>query len=210
MIIFANSNDAYPFIKLHGDGNVEVSVADGKDIEFYNETELSFKFENVGTLSTISGGDDTGDTFKILANTTDTYPFIQLEGDDYIELRTTNDIYFYEQAEQMFKFLLSGTTSLLYGGANTGDDLFIGANDNDICPMLKLWGDSGIDVLIKAGSIFDVATCTDETLFEIDSAAGHHHIEFHCLDAHDFVLENRTDDPGSPCIGQIWFRTDLV
>ncbi|GAI07007.1 unnamed protein product, partial [marine sediment metagenome] len=37
------------------------------------------------------------------------------------------------------------------------------------------------------------------------------HVDFHCLDAHNFCLENRTDDPAGPtCTGQLWLRTDLV
>lgn len=270
MIIYANSNDTYPFIKLNGNGNVDISVADedeiifyengvqmhmfrehlgescicGKattggdlhihancfdtypaihfigdgdihlhakaDVLFYNELEVAFKFAHAAALSTISGSDDTGDALKIIANSTDTYPFIQLEGDDYIELDTTNYIYFKEQGEQTFLFDHATPTSYMYGSDDTGDDLIILANTADDCPSISLFGDAGIKFEIKATSVFEVSTCADEILFEIDSSAGNLHMDFHCLDAHNFVLENRTDDPGSPCTGQIWFRTDLV
>lgn len=183
------------------------------DFTIYSECTIggqAFRFTNNGALSTLVGGADTGDALKIIASDTDTYPFIRLEGDDYIELKTTNDIYFYEQAEQMFKFSLDGSTSIICGSDDAGDNLEIFANNLENCALIKLYGNAGIVNKIKAASVFEVSTCTDETLFEIDSTVGHHHMEFHCLDAHDFVLENRTDDPGSPCVGQIWFRTDLV
>jgi len=98
----------------------------------------------------------------------------------------------------------------MYGSDDAGDDLIILANSSDDCSSISLFGDVGIKFEIKATSVFEVATCSDEILFEIDSSAGDHHMDFHCLEADNFVLENRTDDPGSPCTGQIWFRTNLV
>ena len=208
LVLFANSTDAYPYIQL--DGTDDIRLHTSADIEFYSSAELSFKFLNAGDTSTISGSDDTGDVLKLLANSTDTYPFIQLEGDDYIELDTTNYIYFKEQGEQTFLFDHTSPTSYMYGSDDAGDDLIILANSSDDCSSISLFGDVGIKFEIKATSVFEVATCSDEILFEIDSSAGDHHMDFHCLEADNFVLENRTDDPGSPCTGQIWFRTNLV
>ena len=45
---------------------------------------------------------------------------------------------------------------------------------------------------------------TDTHLGTIDAD-----IDFNQHDALGLVIENRTDDPGSPVTGQIWFRTDL-
>lgn len=246
------------------------------DFTIYSECTIggqAFRFTNNGALSTLVGGADTGDALKIVSNETDTYPFIRLEGDDYIELKTTNDIYFYEQAEQMFKFSLDGSTSIIYGSDDTGDNLKISANNTDTYPFIKLFGNSDIDVCvpdgriiyfvegdreffsfnsganlsilaggkvsgddlyiransldncaaielhgdgdivskIKAASGFEISTCSLETLWEVDSNPTDKHVDFHCLDAHNFVLELRTTDPSSPtCLGQIWFRTDLV
>ena len=112
---------------------------------------------------------------------------------------------------QAFKFSSSGIESLMYGGADAGDDLIFLANTADDCSSISLFGDAGITVKISDSSIFEVATCSDETLFEVDSDPADKHVDFHCLDAHNFCLENRTDDPAGPtCTGQMWFRSDLV
>jgi len=112
---------------------------------------------------------------------------------------------------QVFKFDINGIISEAYGGADTGDKLHIFANSYDLCPVLEMEGNSGVTIKIKdSGGRFEVSTCTDEVLFEIDSGTDMH-FDFHCLDAHNFVLELRTSDPSAPtCTGQIWFRTDLV
>jgi len=110
-----------------------------------------------------------------------------------------------------FQFTIAGALSTLSGGADSGDDLRILANSIDTCPMIELWGDAGIVSKIKADSIYEVSTCSDETLFEVDSDQADKHVDFHCLDAHNFCLECRTSDPSGPtCLGQMWFRTDLV
>lgn len=110
-----------------------------------------------------------------------------------------------------FQFAIAGVLSTLEGGNDSGDDFLLKANSSNDCSFTKWFGNEGITHAIKATSIYKVSTCSDEALFEIDSAAGNHHMHFHCLDACDFVLENRTTNPSSPtCTGQIWFRTDLV
>jgi len=133
---------------------------------------------------------------------------------EYIQHSACTDFTIYSECTvdgQAFRFTNNGTLSMLIGGSDAGDNLGIYANDSEYCASIKLYGDGDIISKIKAASTFEVSTCSDETLFEIDSAAGDHHVDFHCLDAHNFVLENRTTDPSSPtCIGQIWFRTDLV
>ena len=175
------------------------------------QDEQGFLFSISGAASTLEGSDDTGDSLKVKANSTDAYPYILMEGDDYMELRTTNDIYFYEQAEAMFKFSLAGAVSTIYGSDDAGDDLRLLANSNESCSGVTLFGDGGIEGKIKLESTFEISTCTNETLFEIVSTVADKHVDFHCLDAHNFCLEVRTDDPSSPtCTGQMWFRLDLV
>lgn len=198
-------------------GGGEASCPTSGDLPFvlFNDCattdEKGFQFSISGAVSTLAGSDDTGDALKIIANSTDTYPFIQLEGDDYIELKTTNDIYFYEQAEAMFKFSLAGTVSTIYGSDDAGDDLRLLANSNESCSGVTLFGNGGIEGKIKLESIFEISTCTNETLFEVVATVADKHVDFHCLDAHNFCLESRTTDPSSPtCTGQIWFRSDLV
>lgn len=180
-------------------------------IYFRDNDEQMFKFDLSNPTSFMYGSDDTGDALRILANSTDSYPYISLEGDDYIELRTTNDIYFYEQAEQMFKFGHSTPTSKIYGSDDTGDDLQLLANTVDSCAAISIFGNGGVKNLVKLESTFEISTCSNETLFEVVSTVADKHVDFHCLDAHNFCLENRTSDPSSPtCTGQMWLRTDLV
>lgn len=210
MIIYANSTNAYPFITLEGNEGVNIDVADDEEILFKEGGAQFIKFDHSTNESFVSGGAATGDEIYIYANSLDSEPYLLLEGDDFAVLDVASYIYFKDQGTQSFMFDYDANVSKLSGGAASGDDLFIYANTNNDCSMIELLGNAGITCKVKATSIFEVATCTDETLFEIDSAAGDHHFDFHCGDAHNFVLENRTDDPGSPCLGQIWFRTDLV
>lgn len=208
--ITANSSDTFPFIDLLGGKGIEFEVAADEEILFIQAGGQFIKFDHSTNESFIYGGASTGDEIYIYANSLDSEPYLLLEGDDFALLNVASYVEFQDQGEQMFKFEHATPTSYMYGSDDTGDDLIILANEQDDCSSISLFGDAGIKFEIKATSIFEVATCTDETLFEIDSAAGNHHMHFHCLDACDFVLENRTDDPGSPCVGQIWFRTDLV
>jgi hypothetical protein len=176
------------------------------------DTGQAFKFSQSGVISQMYGGADAWDAMRIFANDSDSYPFIHLAGgsDISLEVAEGDEILFKGDGNTFFTFDHTAAKSHLYGGATTGDDLLLYANTINDCSMIELCGNSGITCKVKATNIFEVATCSDETLFEIDSAAGNHHMHFHCLDACDFVLENRTGDPGSPCTGQIWFRTDLV
>jgi len=133
---------------------------------------------------------------------------------DYIQHSACTDFTIYSECTidgQAFRFTNNGTLSMLIGGADSGDDLGIYANDTDFCASIKLYGDGGIVNKIEAASGFEISTCSDETLWEVVSSPSDKHVDFHCLDAHNFVLELRTSDPSSPtCLGQIWFRTDLV
>ncbi len=175
------------------------------------EVESIFLFTKSGTQSRIYGGDAGDDQFQIFANQVDSYPYFHMLGDDSIRLYTKTTINFYQEAEQIFKFEHAGNMSSLSGSDDTGDDLEILANTFDDCPMIELWGNAGIVNKIKAASGFEISTCSDETLWEVDSSPADKHVDFHCLDAHNFVLELRTSNPSGPtCLGQIWFRTDLV
>jgi len=134
---------------------------------------------------------------------------------DYIQHSACTDFTIYSSCttgDQAFNFTCLGTLSTMTGGNDTGDDLKITANDYDDCSFIELYGDAGVTIGIEQTSVFEISTCSDETLFEIDcTTPSHKYIDFHCLDAHNFVLELRTSNPSSPtCLGQIWFRTDLV
>lgn len=175
------------------------------------EVESIFLFEKNGTQSRIYGGDTSGDQFQIFANQVDSYPYFHMLGDDSIRLYTKTTINFYQEAEQIFKFEHAGGTSSLSGSDDTGDDLKILANTFDDCASIELFGDAGMTSRIKSDSIFKISTCSAEDLFEVDSDQADKHVDFHCLDAHNFCLEIRTSNPSGPtCLGQLWFRSDLV
>jgi len=213
LFIFANSTDIYPFIQLEGDGEIYLDVSADEEIMFRTAGAQFFMFDHTGTNSQLYGSAIGGRDLTIYPNSSDALPKIELNGAGSIALYVDNDteITFIEAGAEFFRFDRSGTQSILSGGAAGNNDLLIYSNLNDDCSALKLFGDSGASLLIKAGSIFDVSTCSNEKLFEVDSSAVGKHVDFHCLDAHNFVLELRTSDPSGPtCLGQIWFRTDLI
>lgn len=182
--IRANSTDTYPSITLDGDANIYLDIDNDDNIMFRKSGSQFFLFDHSGITSVMYGGADTGDALRLQANSIDSYPYILMEGDDYMELRTTNDIYFYEQTEQMFRFSLAGAVSTIYGSDDTSDDLHIRANTSDSSPSMT---------------------------FEGNSVPTHAAINHHCNQSKNFVLELRTSDPSSPtCTGMIWLRTDLV
>ena len=88
------------------------------------------------------GGTNTGEDLKIQANDADTYPYMLMEGDSHIKLYSSDDIYFYDDSEQSFKFYLSGSTSYITGSDDAGDDLYVYANSAESCASLTLLGGS--------------------------------------------------------------------
>lgn len=212
LIIFANDTDSYPSLTMLGDGNVIIDVTDEKYVLFREGNREYFRFDSGANLSILQGGTVAGDDLTVKANNADTYPFIDLLGGAEIELEVANEeeIIFKEGGSQFFSFERAGASSIFYGGTSTSDDLLIYVNTTDLCPAIELYGNEGMVCLIEQTHTFEVSTCTDETLFEVDNTPTDKHVDFHCLDAHNFVLELRTSDAPSPtCLGRIWFRTDL-
>ena len=135
--ILSHSNDA------SGKKRLEIE-RDASNIYFYDTAEYNaFKFNYAENLSMIEGGTTTGDDFAIKANSSDSYPYLKLNGSSTIQLLSHSDIIFYEQAVQMFKFSLSDDTSIIEGGSDTGKDFEIKANTTDSYPRLILQGNSG-------------------------------------------------------------------
>lgn len=177
------------------------------------QDEQGFLFSISGSVSTMEGSDDASDDLILKANSNDTYPFIELFGDSDIELCLPNGriIYFLEGDREFFSFSSGANLSILEGGKVTGDDLHIRANSFDDCPSITMSGNLSMHCNISDAGIFEVSTCSDEQLFTVDVTTTDNHVDFHCLDAHNFCLEIRTSDPPSPtCTGQLWFRIDLA
>ena len=101
----------------------------------------AFKFTQAGVISKSYGGADTGDDRQWFANSTDAYPYIEGLGSSHLKLYSGDDIYFYDNAEQAFKFSQTGAVSEIYGGADTGDDLLLQANTTNTYPIVSFLGD---------------------------------------------------------------------
>ena len=199
--IYANSSDLCASIKLYGNGDIvnrvewesefRVSTCSAEELLVVSTTEFTYKGTNIclAPCAGVSGSCPTkGDL-----------PFTLY---DDCEAETGIG----------FQFTIAGPLSTLEGGADSGDDFLLSANSSDDCSWTKWFGDAGIQMAIKIDSVLEVSSCSLETLFEIDpSSPTDKHVDFHCLDAHNFRLECRTTDPSGPtCLGQIWFRTDLA
>lgn len=70
---------------------------------------------------------------------------------------------------------------------------------------LLMWDDdNGYAVVSKDGAFVPLLSGTLDTI-----PAPVASVDFAQQQALNFVIENRTSDPGSPVSGQIWLRTDL-
>lgn len=66
---------------------------------------------------------------------------------DYIRHSACTDFTIYQtcpSTDQAFRFTWSTTFAHIYGGANTGEDMMISANDADTYPSIMLFGNSDI------------------------------------------------------------------
>jgi len=64
-------------------------------------------------------------------------------------------------------------------------------------------GDYGDITVSGSGTVMNL----DLKLNQIDAPTGS--VDFSQQQSLQFRIENRTSDPGSPAVGQIWLRTDL-
>lgn len=88
-----------------------------------------------------------------------------------------------------------------------------GRDNSEVRSLIRRFGGSGGGGLAD-GSYGDIAVTGGgtaltivATLDEIPSPAAD--VDFAQKEALQFVIENRTSDPGSPVSGQLWLRTDL-
>lgn len=104
--IIANDTDIYPYIKLLGDGDAEIWVANNDFLWFYEGGIKAIRFSADSNDSQIRGRDNTLGHLSLWANTIDAYPYIKLSGGGSIELHAdlNDEIIFYEQANERFKF----------------------------------------------------------------------------------------------------------
>ena len=89
-----------------------------------------------------------------------------------------------------------------------------GRDNSEVRSLIRRFGGSGGGGGLADGSYGDIDVTSGgtvlsivATLDEIPSPAAD--VDFAQQEALQFVIENRTSDPGSPVSGQIWLRTDL-
>lgn len=64
-------------------------------------------------------------------------------------------------------------------------------------------GDKGDITVSGVGTVWTLDLTLNAILAPVAS------VDFNGQQATNFRIENRTSDPGSPAVGQIWLRTDL-
>ena len=63
------------------------------------------------------------------------------------------------------------------------------------------------DVLVRSGQVWRNEQPAVPLLNELGAPTGS--VNFNDQQATNFRIENRTSDPSSPAVGEIWLRTDL-
>ena len=104
--IIANETNVYPYIRLLGDSDAEIWVAQDKFLWFYEGGIKAIRFSADSNDSQIRGRDNTIGDLSLFANTIDAYPYIKLNsnGDIYLHNGLSDEVYIYEQANERFKF----------------------------------------------------------------------------------------------------------
>lgn len=171
--------------------NEKINFGDSKDVAFYwdgsnlvlnpvaNGHE-TFQFTFGSGITTLYGGQNTGDDLQLSANSSDSYPFIRLNGAADISLQTHTSITFGQQGTQIFLLEYASNVTTISGGNVSGDDLIIAANTSNSYPRIDLEGNNDIALRTSAGNtIFfcETSSCylrfdrTDASTITIATAA---------------------------------------
>jgi len=110
----ARSLGVFPSLKLPIGGDVLGTVAAGDGLTLKVVSANAFKVRYASNLTTVTGGDVSGDDLRIKGNTTDTYPYIDLEGNSSIVIDTKDEVQIEVQNVQKAKIGLAGTGGALW------------------------------------------------------------------------------------------------
>lgn len=78
LVIKPNNTDTYPFIKMNGDGTIEITSK--TYVELWKQALRMYTLDYGSNVSTISGGAVAGDDLKLKCNGSDSRPFLNLAG----------------------------------------------------------------------------------------------------------------------------------
>ena len=149
-----NGTDEFTWIPgtWHTKGQVEFTLYS----DAAAETGKKFIFKNQGTVSTIEGGDTTGDDLEIFANSIDTYPSFKLNGLDYVNIAHSTDkaVHLYEEESNYLAFYMD--TDAIIESKQTNQNLFLKANGTgEIKTNASVNVDGHIDIKEKFRMVYD-------------------------------------------------------
>ena len=115
-----NSNDTYPKILLEGDSNIKQYFKAGSAFYLYDSAVQAFKQSYAANVSTIEGGVTTGDDLVLKANSTDSYPYMIMNGLGPVRFYLTTNQYLlaYSDGVEFLNIRLTGTDCMIGSGSN--------------------------------------------------------------------------------------------
>ena len=136
----ANSTDNYSTIEMNGNSNIVYS-SHGNHSFRYDATSM-FVVSYAANVTTLEGGSVSGDDLIIKANTSNSYPFIKLNGADDCHFRMPNTKAFvlYNESTKMWQVDYTAGLTKQYGCGTADYDMSIYANSSDSFPIIHLDG----------------------------------------------------------------------
>ena len=118
----------------------------------------------------IFGGTTSGNDLFLYANSSDSYPYIQLEGnnDVLVRLPSITDRFNITGGGTTFSIVPHNTATTIYGGASSGQQLNLYSNSNQLESGILLYGGGQIEAYVAAGSNFDIVENVFGTILSVN------------------------------------------
>jgi len=125
--------------------NKDLHIESSNDVFLCSGSKHMMKLSNTGGDIAWAGGTVAGNNLYVYANADagDSRIVLLGQGGIYFDANS-NGVFIRQLTDQIAKFELDGTNSNMYGGAQTGDDLYIYSNILDDYPLIKLDGSGSI------------------------------------------------------------------